>query len=145
MNNYDEYIKDIIRLCEIYSKKEMFYSVYEKYQNKTLDIRDGYNKKIAQIDKTLSDINNKLDKMYMDRLEGILHEEDFVRISEKFNFERTKLNEQKQELEQKLNGTDDKSGVKNKRKEERRIFLEDRQKAERDLVGTSFGDLAEFR
>ena len=103
--NYEKFEDHIIyvvkKICEIYSKKEMFYSIYEKYQNKTLDIRDGYKQKIAQIDKTLSDINNKLEKMYMDRLEGILHEEDYVRISEKFNFERTKLNEQKQELEQK--------------------------------------------
>lgn len=123
--NYEKFEDHIIyvvkKICEIYSKKEMFYSVYEKYQNKTLDIRDGYKQKIAQIDKTLSDINNKLDKMYMDRLEGILHEEDFIRISEKFNFERTKLNEQKKELDQKLNGTDDKLGIKNKRKEEKEL------------------------
>ena len=123
--NYEKFENHIIyivkKICEIYSKKEIFYSVYEKYQNKTLDIRDGYKQKIAQIDNTLFDINNKLDKMYMDRLEGILHEEDFVRISEKFNFERTKLNEQRQELEQKLNGTEDKLGIKNKRKEEKEL------------------------
>ena len=58
--NYEKFESHIIyvvkKICEIYSKKEMFYSIYEKYQNKTLDIRDGYKQKIAQIDKTLLDI-----------------------------------------------------------------------------------------
>ena len=46
--------------------------------------------------------------MYMDKLRGILQEEDYVRVSQKLSLERTKLNEQKQELEQKLIGTKDK-------------------------------------
>ena len=96
-------------------------SDYEKYQNKTLDIREGYKKKIEQIDKSIFDINNNLDKMYMDKLRGVLQEEDYIRVSQKLSSERTKLNEQKQELEQKLIGTEDKIKSKIHTKEEKEL------------------------
>lgn len=123
--NYEKFEKHIIyivkKICQIYADKEIFYSIYEKYQNKTLDIREGYKKKIEQIDKSILDINNNLDKMYMDKLRGVLQEEDYVRVSKKFNFERTNLNEQKKELEQKLIGLDNKIENKNHTKEEKEL------------------------
>ncbi len=123
--NYEKFENHIIyivkKICQIYADKEIFYSIYEKYQNKTLDIREGYKKKIEQIDKAILDINNNLDKMYMDKLRGVLQEEDYVRVSQKFNLERTKLNEQKQELEQKLIGTEEKINTKNKTKKEKEL------------------------
>ena len=105
--NYDKFESHILyvikKICQIYADKEIFYSIYEKYQNKTLDIRQGYLNKIEQINKAILEINNNLDKMYMDKLKGVLQEEDYIRVSQKFNFERTKLTEQKKELEQKIN------------------------------------------
>ena len=83
--NYEKFENHIIyvvkKICQVYADKEIFYSVYEKYQNKTLDIRDGYKKKIEQIDKSILEINNNLDKMYMDKLQGIILEEDYIRVS----------------------------------------------------------------
>lgn len=85
--NYEKFEKHIIyvvkKICQIYADKEIFYSIYEKYQNKTLDIRDGYKKKLEQIDKAILDINNNLDKMYMDKLQSIILEEDYIRVSRK--------------------------------------------------------------
>ena len=109
------------KICQIYADKEIFYSIYEKYQNKTLDIRDGYKKKLEQIDKAILDINNNLDKMYMDKLQGIILEEDYIRVSQKFIFDRTNLMKQKEELEQKLIGTEEKISIKNKTKEEKEL------------------------
>ena len=123
--NYEKFENHIIyvvkKICRIYADKEIFYSIYEKYQNKTLDIRDGYKKKIEQIDKSILDINNNLDKMYMDKLQGIILEEDYIRVSQKFIFDRTNLMKQKEELEQKLIGTEDKINTKNKTKEEKEL------------------------
>ena len=98
-----------------------FYSVYEKYQNKTLDIRDGYKKKLEQIDKVILDINNNLDKMYMDKLQGIILEEDYIRVSQKLIFDRTNLTKQKEELEQRLIGSEEKISSKNKTTEEKQL------------------------
>ena len=123
--NYEKFEKHIIyvvkKIAQIYADKEIFYSIYEKYQNKTLDIREGYKKKIDQIDKAIFEIHNNLDKSYMDKLRGVLQEEDYVRVSQKFNLERTKLNEQKQELEQKLIVTEDKIETKIHTKEEKKL------------------------
>lgn len=123
--NYEKFEKHIIyvvkKICQIYADKEVFYLIYEKYQNKTLDIREGYEKKIEQINKAIFDINNNLDEMYMDKLRGVLQEEDYVRVSQKFNLERIKLNEQKKELEQKLIGTENKIESKNHTKEEKEL------------------------
>lgn len=123
--NYEKFEKHIIyvakKICSIYADKEVFYSIYEKYQNKTLDIRDGYKKKLEQINKAILDINNNLDKMYMDKLQSIILEEDYIRVSQKFIFDRTNLIKQKEELEQKLIGTEEKISTKNKTKEEKEL------------------------
>ena len=87
----------------------------------TLDIREGYRKKVDQIDKAIFDINNNLDKMYMDKLQGIILEEDYIRVSQKFIFDRTNLIKQKEELEQKLIGTEEKINTKYKTKEEKEL------------------------
>jgi len=85
------------------------------------------------MDKTIFEINNNLDKMYMDKLRGVLQEEDYIRVSQKLKFERTKLNEQKKELEQKLSKTEEKVDNKNKAKEEKELdkLIEDFLKLEK--------------
>lgn len=123
--NYEKFEKHIMyvikKICQIYADKEIFYRVYEKYQNKTLDIRQGYLNKIEQINKAVFEINNNLDKMYMDKLKGILQEEDYIRVSQKFNFERTKLTEQKKELEQKISQSELNLETKKSIKEEKEL------------------------
>ena len=123
--NYEKFEKHIIdivkKICRIYSDKEVFEKIYEKYQNKTIDIREGYKNKLSQINKAINEINSNLDKMYMDKLRGVLQEEDYVRVSQKFDFDRKKLNEKKKELEQKLSQTEEKVNNKNKAKEEKEL------------------------
>ena len=75
--------------------KKFFIQFMKNIKNKTLDIREGYKKKKLSKLIEIFDINNNLDKMYMDKLRGVLQEEDYVRVSQKFNLERTKLTEQK--------------------------------------------------
>ena len=123
--NYEKlerHIIDIVKkICRIYADKEIFARVFEKYQNKTLDIREGYRNKLSQVNKAINEINSNLDKMYMDKLRGVLQEEDYVRVSQKLKFERIKLNEHKKELEQKLSQTEEKIDNKNKVKEEKEL------------------------
>ncbi len=123
--NYEKFEKHIIyvvkKICQIYADKEIFYSIYEKYQNKTLDIREGFKKKIEKIEKEISLINTNLDKMYMDKLQGIILEEDYIRVSQKLIFDRTNLTKQKEELEQRLIGSEEKISSKNKTTEEKQL------------------------
>ena len=92
--NYEKFEKHIIyvvkKICKIYADKEIFYSIYEKYQNKILDIREGYKRKIEQIDKTILDINNNLDKMYMDKLQNNKQKQDNISVTQKLKKDRKK-------------------------------------------------------
>ena len=135
--NYEKLERHIInivkKICGIYADKEVFARFYEKYQNKTLDIREGYRNKLSQVNKAINEINSNLDKMYMDKLRGVLQEEDYIRVSQKLKFERTKLNEQKKELDQKLSQTEENVDNKNKAKEEKELdkLIEDFLKLEK--------------
>lgn len=87
--NYEKFEKHIIyivkKICRIYADKEIFYSIYEKYQNKTFDKEGEYKKKVNQINKAILDINNNLDKMYIDKVKGVILEEDYIRVSRKID------------------------------------------------------------
>ena len=93
--NYEKFEKHIIyiikKICQIYANKEIFYEIYKNSQTKTLDIKDGYKKKLIQIDTAILEINNNLDKMYIDKLKGILQEQDYIRISRKTKFRTYKI------------------------------------------------------
>ncbi len=52
----------------------------------------------------------------MDKLKGILLEDDYVRCSQKFIFDRTNLIKQKEELEQKISQTEEKTIIKIRKK-----------------------------
>ena len=123
--NYDKFEEHIIyivkKICQIYSRKEIFYGIYEKCQNKTINIKERFKKKIEQINMKIFDINNNLDKMYIDKLRNIITEEDYVRISNKLTFDRTNLTKQKGELEQKLKLSDQNLDIKNKTKNEKEL------------------------
>lgn len=123
--NYDKFEKHIIyivkNICKIYADKEIFYRIYEKNQNKNHNIQKEYKKKIKLINENILDINNNLDKMYMDKLKNILQEGDYIRLSQKLNFEKAKLNNQKQELEQKLIVTEEKLQKKIYTKKEKEL------------------------
>ncbi len=123
--SYEKFEKHIIyivkKICQIYADKEVLYSVYEKYHSKILDKKKGFKRKIEQLDKLIYEINSNLDNMYMDKLKGILLEEDYIRYSQKFIFDRTNLIKQKEELEQKLTQTEGKISTKNKTEEKKEL------------------------
>lgn len=124
--NYEKFEKHIIyivkKVCQIYANKDIFYSIYEKYQNKTLNIEKEYKKNLEKINQAINDINSNLDKMYIDKLNGILQEEDYIRVSQKLGLERVKLNQQKQELKKKI--IIEKDTIETKKYEEKKKQLD---------------------
>lgn len=59
--------------------------------------------------------------MYMDKLSGVIYEEDYTRFAEKLNAERLNLKKHKEETEQKLNELDSKIDSNIKTKEEKEL------------------------
>ncbi len=119
---FEKYIIKIIKnICQTYANKEILYNIYKKYENKTLDVREELKKKLEQIDWQILDINNNLDKMYMDKLRNIILQEDYIRISNKLTLDRTNLTKQKKELEQKLKLYEQNLDTKNNTKDEKEV------------------------
>lgn len=120
--NFENHITDITKkICTKYADKEIFYDIYEEYTNKTFNIQEKYKKKLEQINNETLDINNKLDKMYMDKLQGIILEQDYIRVSQKLIFDRISLEKQKEELEKKIIVAENKISVKSKTTEEKEV------------------------
>ena len=130
--NYDKFetqMLDIIKqICKIYANKEIFSGMYDTVTKKSLNLKEKVNKSLNSIDKKIADINIKLDKMYMDKLNDLILEVDYRRYADNFIQERTKLLEQKSELENKIAQADktieDKGQVEEKDKELEKLINE---------------------
>ena len=100
--SYEKFEQQIIyivkNLIKKYSNKEILNSIYEEWQNKTIEKEQTFKKKIEQIDKSIIKINKYLDDIYIDKLKGILLEENYIKYLQRFTLERENLIKQKEEL-----------------------------------------------
>ena len=80
----------------------MLEDAYKNAENKSIDILSATKKQIEEMDINIANINRKLDNLYEDKLNGILMDMDFKRISEKFIIEREKLINEKSKLTDRL-------------------------------------------
>lgn len=93
--NYQKFEKRILEIvrqvCRIYANRTMLEETYKKVKDKSIDIITAIKKQIETIDIKIADINKNLDSLYNDKLNGILTDIDFTRISMRFVNERDKL------------------------------------------------------
>ena len=75
-------------------------------------------RQIETIDIKIANINKNLDSLYNDKLNGILTDIDFTRISAKFVNERDKLTNEKSELMDRFQTLQGQQTIKNKNDEE---------------------------
>lgn len=118
--NFEKKIIEIVRqVCKIYANREMLEETYKKVKDKSIDLVTSINKQIEIIDIKIIDINKSLDSIYNDKLNGILTDIDFIRISQKFVNEREKLEREKNELTSKFQTLQSYQSTKNKTDEEK--------------------------
>ena len=100
--NYPKFEKRILEIvrqvCRIYANRTMLEETYKKVKDKAIDLVTSVKKQIEIIDIKIADINKNLDSIYNDKLNGILTDIDFTRISTRFVNERDKLTNEKSEL-----------------------------------------------
>jgi len=100
--NYPKFEKRILEIvkqvCKIYANREMLEETYKKVKDKSIDLVASVKNQIEILDIKISDINKNLDSLYNDKLNGILQDVDFVRISRKFVKEREKIESERKEL-----------------------------------------------
>ena len=120
--NYPKFEKRILEIvkqvCKIYANREMLEETYKKVKDKSIDLVASVKKQIEVIDIKIANINKNLDKLYNDKLNGILQDTDFVRISGKFVKEREKLESEKSELTDRFQSLQGQQYNKNKNDEE---------------------------
>lgn len=104
--NYDKFeervLKVIKQVCEIYHNKKVFYRLYSQLDSKNINIKAKYEKSLQSLEYDIRDINFKLDKMYNDRLNDVITDEDYKRYSANFIKDRERLQNEKVELESKI-------------------------------------------
>ena len=97
--NYPKFEKRILEIvrqvCKIYVNRTMLEETYKKVKDKSVDLVVSVKKQIEAIDIKITNINKNLDSLYNDKLNGILTDIDFTRISARFVNEREKLTDEK--------------------------------------------------
>lgn len=120
--NYPKFEKRILEIvrqvCRIYANRTMLEETYKKVKDKSIDLISSVKKQIEIIDIKIVDINRNLDSLYNDKLNGILTDIDFTRISERFVNEREKLTNEKSELMDKFQTLQGQQTIRNKNDEE---------------------------
>ncbi len=120
--NYPKFEKRILEIvrqvCTIYANRTMLEETYKKVKDKSIDLVAYVKKQIEIIDMKIADINKNLDSLYNDKLNGILTDIDFTRISAKFVNERDKLTNEKSELMDRFQLLHRQQSIKNKNDEE---------------------------
>ena len=120
--NYPKFEKRILEIvrqvCRIYANRTMLEETYKKVKDKSIDLVASVKKQIEIIDIKIANINKNLDSLYKDKLNGILTEIDFTRISARFVNERDKLTNEKSELMDRFQVLQGQQTIKNKNDEE---------------------------
>lgn len=120
--NYPKFEKKILEIvrqvCRIYANRTMLEETYKKVKDKSINLVLSVKKQIETIDIKITNINKNLDSLYNDKLNGILTNIDFTRISAKFVNERDKLTNEKSELMDRFQLLQGQQHIKNKNDEE---------------------------
>lgn len=120
--NYPKFEKRILEIikqvCRIYANRTMLEETYKKVKDKSIDLVSSVKKQIETIDIKITEINKNLDSLYNDKLNGILTDIDFTRISAKFVTEREKLTNEKNEQMDRFQDLQGHQTIRNKNDEE---------------------------
>lgn len=102
--NYQKLEKRVVsllkKICEIYTDKSNLEAIAQS-ENK-VNMESVLRKKIDYYENMVEKNNRRLDRLYEDRLDGVITVEDFKRMSEKIKDERDNFNQTKVEYEKKL-------------------------------------------
>ena len=116
---FEKRILEIVRqICRIYANRTMLEETYKKVKDKSIDLVESIKKQIETIDIKIASNNKNLDSLYNDKLNGILTDIDFTRISARFVNERDKLTNEKSELMDRFQSLQGQQSIKNKNDEE---------------------------
>ena len=86
----------------MYIDEKTFIEIYIKYKNNYINLIDEYQKQLNKEENKVKNINLNIDKMYIDKLNGIISADDYIRFYKRFSEEKKNLLEKQYELKQKI-------------------------------------------
>ena len=97
----NEILKDVRKQCKKYVKTNKFEELL-KQNDKTLKLKVDFENQISRLENNIKLQDTYIDKIYKDKLKGIIDEEMFLRQYNNLTQEKTKLKNDKHDLELKL-------------------------------------------
>jgi hypothetical protein len=92
----------------------MLEETYKKVNDKSIDLLSSVKKQVEVITGKILEINKNIDNLYNDKLNKVLTETDFARISQTFVKEREKLENEQSVLLDKFQSLQGQKSIKNK-------------------------------
>lgn len=91
-NKFEEHILTTIRqICSIYADKNKLRKIYEKCKNNYETLLEEENLHLSKIESSIDELSKKIDKIYLDSVNGYITNDDYFRYSKGFIEERERL------------------------------------------------------
>lgn len=100
---FEAYILECIKsIVTAFDNKTMLKTIYTKSNSKINKVKDRYEKEILTIDKKSKELQKNLDKIYFDKLNGVINEENYIRYSNMVETEIKAMHDKNKELKNKI-------------------------------------------
>ena len=120
--NYDKLecaiLNEIKDICKRYVDSSNFENKVEETKRKN-SIKEKMKKELINIDIKINQVNNNIDKLYVDKLDNIIGLEQYQRLTQKFNEDVENLKVRKEKLEKELNNI----GSNDSKKEKEELII----------------------
>lgn len=100
---FEKSILEVIRnICRMYLDENLFIDAYKRYKNNYISMVEEYKKRLNEVQDKIQNINTSVDKMYIDKLNGIISTEDYMRFYNRFSNEKKELTDKQYDLKKRI-------------------------------------------
>ena len=100
---FEKGILEVIRnICRMYLDENLFIDAYKRYKNNYISMVEEYKKRLNEVQDKIQNINTSVDKMYIDKLNGIISTEDYMRFYNRFSNEKKELTDKQYDLKKRI-------------------------------------------
>ena len=103
-NKFEEKVLKIVRqICNTYVDKNELKKIYEKYKDNYEGLIEKETQKLNTISNKIAQVSKKIDKIYLDSVNGLISNDDYFKYSKGFIEERERLKKEKESVQSKIN------------------------------------------
>lgn len=95
-------LETIRKICQIYTDKEKLEETYQRYSNKATDMLSSLKKQLNTVNQQIAQSTAKIEQLYEDRLNKLLPEDVFIRVSQRHIEEREQLKTKANNLQERI-------------------------------------------